>query len=502
MTRSVSPLDAVVRFVSDHAGLALAHRLDSAEAGIRRAMARARVADPDRYLDLLRLEPSALDDLLAELTVGETYFFREPAQFELLRRVALPELRARRGEAQVLRAWSAGCASGEEAYSLAILFEQEGLGERSHVLGTDLCQAALARAREAVYRAWALRGEAAADARPYLRPEGQLYRLAEGIRRRVTFRPLNLAHDVYPSFATGTWGLDLILCRNVLIYFDREVTRRVAGRLFECLAEGGWLITASSDPPVAEDAPFEVVATEQGVFYRRPSVPAPPPSTEPAGAASVLDETEPSLDLPGRTEEPGAEREVFADPSGAEPVEEEQGPRTLASPDAASNGAGQLAQARAALARGEYARAAELAREPGADPAAAAVRVRALAALDAAEAAGVCAAAVNLHPLSTELAYLQAVLLLGGGRDAAELLRRVLYLDGTLAVAHFTLGSVLQRLGDAAGARRAYRNARDLCAARPAEEAVPLADGEQAGRLAEAAAAELALLASAERRAP
>jgi chemotaxis protein methyltransferase CheR len=98
--------------------------------------------------------------------------------------------------------------------------------------------------------------------------------------------------------------------------------------------------------------------------------------------------------------------------------------------------------------------------------------------------------------LSAELHYLHAVLLLDLGKndEAAQALRRVLYLDRTLAVVHFTLGAILRQRGDRAGACRAYRNARDLCAARPAEEAVPLADGEPAGRLAEIAGAELILL--------
>ena len=98
-----------------------------------------------------------------------------------------------------------------------------------------------------------------------------------------------------------------------------------------------------------------------------------------------------------------------------------------------------------------------------------------------------------------EISYLHGVLLLDRGRveEAAAALRRVLYLDRTLAPAHFTLGSVLLRGGDLSGARRAYRNARDLCAACPPDQVLPLSDGERAGRLAEAAEAQLALLDAA-----
>jgi chemotaxis protein methyltransferase CheR len=138
------------------------------------------------------------------------------------------------------------------------------------------------------------------------------------------------------------------------------------------------------------------------------------------------------------------------------------------------------------------------------DAAAVALHVRALANVDAARAESVCAAAVARHPVAAELHYLHAVLLMDLGRDdeAVRVLRRVVYLDRELALAHFTLGAVLLRLGDLAGARRAYRNARDLCAARPPDEVVPLSDGEHAGRLAEAAAAQWALLTDLSRATP
>src|SRR5262249_16602021 len=149
-----------------------------------------------------------------------------------------------------------------------------------------------------------------------------------------------------------------------------------------------------------------------------------------------------------------------------------------------------LASARCAFAEGAYTRAAALTCGLTADVAANALHVRALANLNPAQAELACAAATARHELSAALPYLHAVLLLGRGRDedAVRAVRRVLYLDRSLAIAHFTLGSLLRRRGDLAGARRAYRNAHALCAARPTDEVVPLSDGEHAGRLAEAAA--------------
>lgn len=426
---------AVASLLGKRIGLSFPpQRRAAAEQGIRRAMSRAGVTDPDRYRTLLETSAAPLDDLVTELTIGETYFFREPAQFEHIRRQVLPDVRSRRGPGHTVRAWSAACASGEEAYSLAIVLAEEGLAARSYVLATDVSRAALAKARRAVYGDWSLRGPGASAAARYLRRRGNLHALDDRIRRAVTFEYLNLALDAYPSFTTGAWGMDLILCRNVLIYFERDAVRAVARRLYETLAPGGWLLTASSDPLLADDLPFETVVTNAGVCYRRP--------------APALSTVAPGLSIPVPPPVVTA-----ADEAGA---------------------------------------AAE--RSP--DPAASLRRVQSLANVEPAEAERACAAAIATQPLAAELHHLHAVLLLELGRDeeAVAAARRVVYLDRSLAVGHFTLGTVLRRRGDLAGARRAYRNAHDLCAARPADEAVPLADGECAGRFAEAAAAQLAML--------
>ena len=178
MTWTHPAFEAVADLLVRRTGLVFGPtRRDGAEAGMRRAMGRAGVREPERYRDLLEADADALDDLVVELTVGETYFFREPAQFQFLRREVLPDLRLRHGPGAAVRAWSAACASGEEAYSLAILLVEEGAGPHSHLLATDISRAALAKARRAVYGAWSLRGEGAAAAAPYLKPDGGRFAL-------------------------------------------------------------------------------------------------------------------------------------------------------------------------------------------------------------------------------------------------------------------------------------------------------------------------------------
>jgi chemotaxis protein methyltransferase CheR len=447
-------------------------RQDSAERGIRRAMERVGSRDPSQYRDRITRDADAFDDLIVELTVGETYFFREPAQFEFIRRQILPEVQQRLGAEHEIRAWSAACASGEEAYSLAVVLAEGGLSGRVHLVATDISRPVLVKARRAEYTAWSLRGDGAKSMQPYLRRQGDRLTLNDTIRRQVQFEYLNLALDVYPSFATGIWGMDLILCRNVLIYFDRETIHQVAQRLHESLAFGGWLITASSDPPLGADAPFETVVTEVGVFYRRQRTPSSAVMAARQGGEVV-----------SKIENPPSRRSfiIYPQPSKVDV----QGPDSLV-------------EARNALVGGDYGRAAALTRGLPENREASLIHVQALSNHDISGAERACGEATARHPLSPELHYLHAVLLLNLGRieEAAQAARRVIYLDRSLAMAHFTLGSILRRRGDKAGARRAYRNARQLCAAMPADQVVLLGEGEQAGRLAEAAATELAGLGS------
>ncbi|CAN5608609.1 hypothetical protein BH23PLA1_BH23PLA1_31330 [soil metagenome] len=326
---------------------------------------------------------------------------------------------------------------------------------------------------------------------PYLRRQGDRYSVGGAIRRMVRFESLNLARDSDPRGVTITRGMDLILCRNVLIYLDREAIRLVAVRLFESLAEGGWLITASSDPPLVGEAPFEAVVTDKGLFYRRGT--ATPAAKSPvAGPFSLADP--PTAGPFSEGAEPVPEilqRSIRRRPEAASrpvgPVDLSGGPQV----------AGALDAARDDLARGRYDRAVERTRGLLDDAGAVAVHVRALANLDAAEAERVCTKALVRHSLASELHYLRAVLLVGLGREdeALRTARRALYLDRSLAIAHFLEGAILRRRGDRPGAWRAFRNARDLCAARPADEVIALSDGETADRLAKVAQAQMAQLA-------
>jgi chemotaxis protein methyltransferase CheR len=465
-------------FVRRRTGLVFpASRRSALEAGLHTAMRRAGVTDPEVYLGRLGVQPELLDDLVGEITVGETYFFREPRQFAVIREEILPALVSARSRDRPLRVWSAGCASGEEPYSLAILVRELGLGGAVHIVGTDLSRAALAKAVRGRYTRWSLRGVPDDVVQTYFTQAGNHFDLAPAVRAAADFRYLNLADDNYPSLSTGVWGMDLIICRNVLIYFDAATVARVAHRLIDSLSENGWLLLGASDPMLADLVPCEVVVTRAGLAYRRAAV--------------------------GRLVFPTAAAQPLVEPFAA-PVAEPPAMMPAETVDREHPAADDAEAAVRWYATRDYARAVESAervvRRNGSEATPWIVLVRAHANRgDLAAAGRACATALEHHPGTAELHYLHAVLLSEAERvaDAAAAARRALYLDRSLVVAHLALGGALGRLGDTDGARRAFRNAERLLAALPPDTVVPASDGEPAGRLLEMARVQMRLLTEA-----
>jgi chemotaxis protein methyltransferase CheR len=222
-----------------------------------RAMTRARARDAAFYLELLNHDLDAFETLLSEITVGETYFYRDPRQFEFIKEAVFPKFN------HSLRVWSAGCATGEEAYSLAIALEQCGLESRSHVFGSDLSPVAIAAARQGVYGDWSFREiDSMWRARYFMRSTKTRWKIAPRFSQRVTFEARNLAQ------AVTTDGFDVIFCRNVLMYLESDVAGRVTSLLMSALREGGWLFTSPSDP-ICDGDGIEIVTTPSGLAYRR-----------------------------------------------------------------------------------------------------------------------------------------------------------------------------------------------------------------------------------------
>ena len=247
-----------------------------------------------------------LDLLASHLTIGETYFFRDRACFDALAEHALPALiRARRNGEKRLRLWSAGCCTGEEAYSLAILVQQvlpDAEQWQVSILGTDIHPGFLRKAAEGVYGEWSLRGSSDRFKLRYFSRTGDgHYQITDSIRRMVQFAPLNLAQPGYPSLVPATDGIDLILCRNVLMYFSAAQFQAAVARLHQCLAPDGWLAVSASEVSRSQFPAFDEVRGSGALLYRRrdgPAAPSEVASVAANEASAAADGDSPALPLP------------------------------------------------------------------------------------------------------------------------------------------------------------------------------------------------------------
>ncbi len=214
------------------------------------------------------------EELARIFTCGETFFFRDHGQIDLLRLRLLPELIAQHRNDKTLRLWSAGCASGEEVYSLAMLVDMllpKRDGWNILILGTDIDSEAIARAQRGRYGQWSFRMVPAELQQRYFHLEDKEWILDERIRRMVTFRVVNLVGEPFPDLASELHDMDLILCRNVFIYFNPAAVHAVAAKFAATLREGSYLLTAHTEligHPVRE---LESRLFVEGVVYQRAS---------------------------------------------------------------------------------------------------------------------------------------------------------------------------------------------------------------------------------------
>jgi chemotaxis protein methyltransferase CheR len=240
------------------------------ESRLRRRMDELGINDGYEYYCILS-EPRGrsleLPALLDSLMICETSFFRNQPQFDLLREVVLPEIVAKKAEAgtKLLRVWSAGCSTGQEPYSAVITFLESVPNHESwniRVFASDLSFTALERAQCGLYRPDQLKGVESPLVAKYFRQENGQYVMSDAVKRHVVFDYHNLKHD------NGLRGLDIIFCRNVMIYFDTEEQRRLISRFSNCLIPGGFLFLGHAESLQGLSTRFTMVHRNKGIAYR------------------------------------------------------------------------------------------------------------------------------------------------------------------------------------------------------------------------------------------
>src|SRR5882757_1086347 len=457
----------VSEFIAQHTGLDFpGERRSDLQRGLAAAATEFGLADAASCADWLlstSLTRSQLHVVASHLTIGETYFFREKRAFDALAEHVLPELiRGRRGREQRLCLWSAACSTGEEAYSLAILVRQllpDWQDWNVKILGTDINERFLLRAAAGIYGEWSFRESAAGfKERHFTATSNGRFAIAPEIRNCVSFAHLNLAEDSLLSPTAEAHGMDIIFCRNVLIYFTASHARKLAENLHRALVVGGWLAVSPSECSQTLFSSFAAVNFPGTILYRKcnaeergPPLWLPPSDAVAQRPAAAFDASQPLTSYaPDRHPQTGGTPLApFAEGAA----------QTSPIASQAEQAPGTFSQRTRALANQRQHAAALTASEQW----------------------------IASDKIDSAAHYVHAMILqeMGEGQAARDSLHRTVYLQPDFALAHFALGNLARAEARTAQANKHFANALHLLRSCAPDVLLPESDGMSAGRLVE-----------------
>jgi chemotaxis protein methyltransferase CheR len=270
-------IEAFIRLIAKHTGLEIRERDKVAlSEKIVLRMKALKLDIPQSYYQLLNSSISENQqewkELVSLLTNIETYFFRDKDQFFLLRNHILPELIQRKQNQKTIRICSAGCSSGEEPYSLAILLKEllPNLEEWNlMILGIDINQEVLQKAKLGVYRPWSFRRVDGEIVQQHFQLINHQYQLNASIKQMVKFQNFNLVQELFPHSNSELQDLDLILCRNVFIYFEPSAIAQVLQKFYNALQPLGYLITGHAELYGQNLSQFQTKVFPESVVYQK-----------------------------------------------------------------------------------------------------------------------------------------------------------------------------------------------------------------------------------------
>jgi chemotaxis protein methyltransferase CheR len=429
-----------------------------------------------------RTDKRQVEILASFLTVGETYFFREIDNLNALTKLAFPEIaKAHADGDRRMRIWSAGCSTGEEPYTMAMLVSESAAFRDWNVsiLGTDINQASLSKAQAGVYTEWSFRGvDAAAREKYFKKGQGGTFEVLPAFKSMVSFAHLNLIDDIYPALLNSTNAIDLILCRNVLMYFTPEYAQKVIRKFRRSLLPQGWFVVSPVEVPMLDGESFMRVVDKDAVLHRKVDG-----SPGPRVASAPLSEP-------------------LGDEGAAAPPAPPSRPRSLRSP--------RRPEAPPPPAPATYERAEELFKDADYDGA-----IRALSALAAlplvearvfrllsrsyankgmlSDSEAWCLRAIEGDSTSAANRYLHALILIERGKldEAVTALREAIYLESGFVMARFMLADLYDRKRKSGESELHLKNALDALRNYRSEEELPESEGMTAGMLIETITATL-----------
>lgn len=258
--RPQSDYDGFCLVIRKHAGLdLLAYKRGQMERRIRVMAERAGADNLQAFAHLLTQDPLALQDFLRHVTINVSEFFRNGEKFEELRDVILPDLLRRHSRLSI---WSAGCSFGAEPYSVAMILQEMMANVSFRIHATDIDSAILDRARTGIFTQEEVKSLSSQQLQRYFIPVEGGYQVTPSLQRTIHFSQHDLLRDECPQ------QLDLILCRNVVIYFSDEAKYRLFCRFFHALRPGGYLFIGSTER--ITDAGQIGFVSPRPFFYQKP----------------------------------------------------------------------------------------------------------------------------------------------------------------------------------------------------------------------------------------
>jgi chemotaxis protein methyltransferase CheR len=383
-------------------------------------------------------------EIIGLLTTGETYFFRDKGQFALIRNWILPELIERRRDKRQLRIWSAGCSTGEEPYSMAIIVN-ELLPDSNDwdilIIGTDINVNAIEKAERGIYTRWSFRMVAPDLQCRYFHRRKDEWEVDAKIKEMVRFKEGNIVPDQFPDHASGIYDMDIILCRNVFIYFNEEAVSIALKKLTDTLSERGYLITGHGEIHGKKLESLRPVIFPESVIYQK--------SSELEVRSFELEKTERRERTEVRIQKPIPMVSKIPIPK---PEVGEAKPRT---PDIELKTLLDTAESYADA--GEYDKAVS-----------------------------VCRKAIELDATAIKPYFLLAHIVEAKGdiEEAKGLLKKAIYLEPDFIPAYLELGAIYDNEGNSERAEKMRTAALDLLKALPSHEVIEPYKGITAGELA------------------
>jgi len=450
--------DAFCRFILARTGIIIQdHQIDNLQSAVASACSRFGYASAVEYLAKLEQgahQPRELEFLISAITVRESYFFRDQFQIDFIKDTWLPGvIQEKQADEKRLRIWSAGCSSGQEVYTIAILLKEtlQDFGTWDvRLLGTDISTSVLSDAASGIYKDWAFRTTPKHIINKYFEKKENDFFLRQDIRRMAQFKHLNLIDEHFTHNLDTMLPLDMILCRNVFIYLDPRIVRGVLRNFISLLSPSGVLMLGASDLVEPNIPGLELHHSQNMFYYRhRQEVRVPPKDDCVRDTQSIKNKY-----LPKRAQDkvPTPKKKVKA--------------ATIPSPQKQPTAQEEVISLdRKGLWHEITAFVDSYTAGHGEDAFLIGMKAKALASLgNLAAAADLCSRSIELDKTCKDCYYIMATIFIEMGRleDAQHALRRAVYLDHSFLEAHFHLGQVLLRLRNYKAGLKSLKNAQEL----------------------------------------